>query len=159
MALLRLTSSSCRCLQSVVNLGTLIFLILGLLGLFGCYPIVYSVLKHQESSKGGASRVRAVLDLLGANSSLWHSTGFNLGGVNASGQMFSGMRGLIDPDTPAEVMERMSADGKTRLKLVFSDEFETPGRSFVSTTMTRIRCMSLLILFGLSSILETIRSG
>lgn len=44
--------------------------------------------------------------------------------------MFDQLRGLIDPDTPAEVMERMSADGKTKMKLVFSDEFETPGRSF-----------------------------
>lgn len=48
--------------------------------------------------------------------------------------MFGGMRGLIDPDTPKDVYERTSVDGKTKMKLVFSDEFETPGRSFVSTS-------------------------
>ncbi|KAF7713508.1 Beta-glucan synthesis-associated protein [Penicillium ucsense] len=38
-------------------------------------------------------------------------------------------RGLIDPDTPKEAMTKMNADGR-EWKLVFSDEFNMPGRSF-----------------------------
>jgi beta-glucanase (GH16 family) len=38
-------------------------------------------------------------------------------------------RGLIDPDTPKEVMTRTSYDG-TKQVLVFSDEFNTDGRAF-----------------------------
>jgi beta-glucanase (GH16 family) len=37
--------------------------------------------------------------------------------------------GLIDPDTPQSAMTRKSHDGSTQ-KLVFSDEFNTPGRTF-----------------------------
>jgi hypothetical protein len=38
-------------------------------------------------------------------------------------------RGLIDPDTPEEAKTRQSHSGKTQ-KLVFSDEFNTAGRTF-----------------------------
>ena len=38
-------------------------------------------------------------------------------------------RSLIDPDTPANVQTKTAADG-TKLKLVFSDEFNTDGRTF-----------------------------
>jgi beta-glucanase (GH16 family) len=37
--------------------------------------------------------------------------------------------GLIDPDTPDSVMSRTAADG-TKQVLVFSDEFNTDGRTF-----------------------------
>lgn len=37
--------------------------------------------------------------------------------------------GLIDPDTPQSAMTRKSYDGSTQ-KLVFSDEFNTDGRTF-----------------------------
>ena len=37
--------------------------------------------------------------------------------------------GLIDPDTPQSAMTRKSVDGSTQ-KLVFSDEFNTDGRTF-----------------------------
>jgi len=37
--------------------------------------------------------------------------------------------GLIDPDTPGSAMTRKAYDG-TELKLVFSDEFSKPGRTF-----------------------------
>lgn len=37
--------------------------------------------------------------------------------------------GLIDPDTPKSAMTRTSHDG-TKQKLVFSDEFNTDGRTF-----------------------------
>lgn len=37
--------------------------------------------------------------------------------------------GLIDPDTPKSAMTRTSADGSKQV-LVFSDEFNTDGRTF-----------------------------
>ncbi|RDL35729.1 Concanavalin A-like lectin [Venustampulla echinocandica] len=39
-------------------------------------------------------------------------------------------RGLIDPDTPDSVKTRKSAYGGSDLKLVFSDEFSQPNRTF-----------------------------
>lgn len=59
--------------------------------------------------------------------------GYNIGGINASGQVptLTGNWGLIDADTPQEAYTRTSwADGKTRLRLVFSDEFNLDGRTF-----------------------------
>ncbi|KAI4102444.1 MAG: hypothetical protein L6R37_004383 [Teloschistes peruensis] len=38
-------------------------------------------------------------------------------------------KGLIDPDTPKTAMTKQAADGTT-LNLVYSDEFNTPGRTF-----------------------------
>lgn len=56
----------------------------------------------------------------------------NLGGRNATGYLpvIPGLRQLIDPDTPDEVHEKVDyVNGKT-WQLVFSDEFNTEGRSF-----------------------------
>jgi beta-glucanase (GH16 family) len=39
-------------------------------------------------------------------------------------------RGLIDPDTPNSAMTRQSTFDDSTLKLVFSDEFNTPNRTF-----------------------------
>lgn len=61
------------------------------------------------------------------------SGAFNLGGSNATGQIpeFIGNFGLIDQDTPQAAYKKTSqADGKTEMLLVFSDEFNTDGRSF-----------------------------
>lgn len=57
--------------------------------------------------------------------------GFNIGGINASGQIAEiGNFGLIDKDTPQDVYTKTSyIDGST-LELVFSDEFNTDGRTF-----------------------------
>lgn len=40
--------------------------------------------------------------------------GYNLGFINSTGQIakISGQRGLVDPDTPAEVRTRKGFDGK-----------------------------------------------
>lgn len=58
-------------------------------------------------------------------------TAFNLGGVNGSGQVPEsvGSFGLIDSDTPTEKYSITSNAGET-WELVFSDEFNTPGRTF-----------------------------
>jgi beta-glucan synthesis-associated protein KRE6 len=39
-------------------------------------------------------------------------------------------QGLIDPDTPSSAKTKTAADGTTQLQLVFSDEFNTDGRTF-----------------------------
>ncbi|EGO27663.1 glycoside hydrolase family 16 protein [Serpula lacrymans var. lacrymans S7.9] len=58
--------------------------------------------------------------------------GFNVGGINASGQIpvLSGNWGLIDSETPKEAHTKPSWNGGSDMELVFSDEFNTPGRTF-----------------------------
>lgn len=58
--------------------------------------------------------------------------GFNIGGINASGQIPSlGNYGLIDNDTPQSVYTRPSyTEPSVELQLVFSDEFNVEGRTF-----------------------------
>jgi beta-glucan synthesis-associated protein KRE6 len=57
--------------------------------------------------------------------------GFNLGGINGSGQIpdLLGFPGLIDIDTPASALTRTGSDGNL-YDLVFSDEFNIDGRTF-----------------------------
>ncbi|TEB39747.1 glycoside hydrolase family 16 protein [Coprinellus micaceus] len=57
--------------------------------------------------------------------------GFNIGGINGSGQIpeFPQLPRLIDPDTPDEVYTRTGHDGH-KYNLVFSDEFNRDGRTF-----------------------------
>lgn len=56
---------------------------------------------------------------------------FNVGGVNSTGQVpdIPGLPTLIDKDTPAAALTRTGFDGR-KYVLMFSDEFETPGRTF-----------------------------
>lgn len=58
--------------------------------------------------------------------------GFNLGGINASGQIpdIPGNWGLIDKDTPKDVYTKPSWKTGEEMELVFSDEFNEDGRSF-----------------------------
>lgn len=58
--------------------------------------------------------------------------GFNIGGINATGQIptIAGNFGLIDVDTPKEAFTKTSMDTGEELQLVFSDEFNVEGRSF-----------------------------
>ena len=57
--------------------------------------------------------------------------GFNIGGINASGQIpeLPSLPSLIDTHTPSSVFTRTGFDGKL-YDLVFSDEFEVDGRTF-----------------------------
>ncbi|TEB12334.1 beta-glucan synthesis-associated protein KRE6 [Coprinellus micaceus] len=59
--------------------------------------------------------------------------GFNLGGINATGQIAAipGNYGLIDRDTPKEAYTKKGwHDPNEEFILVFSDEFEQEGRTF-----------------------------
>ncbi|KAF7304956.1 Glycoside hydrolase family 16 protein [Mycena kentingensis (nom. inval.)] len=69
---------------------------------------------------------------------LWHFThpsrrivGFNLGGINGSGQVpqLSSFPSMIDQETPQSAYSYKGTDGK-KYNLVFSDEFNVDGRSF-----------------------------
>jgi beta-glucanase (GH16 family) len=88
-----------------------LLLILSLVALFAGYPIITFFTKSPLSRQGG----------------------FNLGGLNGSGQIpqMNGNWGLIDIDTPEELWTRPSFyDSTQELQLVFSDEFNTDGRTF-----------------------------
>lgn len=90
------------------NASALFILVAGLLTLFAGYPVINWVRTHRPKIEG-----------------------FNLGGINATGQVpqLPNMPSLIDSDTPTNVYTRTGTDGKT-YNLVFSDEFETDGRTF-----------------------------
>lgn len=90
-----------------VNAFMLFILILGLLTLFIGYPVIFYE-RHRPAKFNG----------------------FNVGGINGTGQIpLLNIPGLIDNDTPSEAFTRTGSDGKL-YDLVFSDEFNTDGRSF-----------------------------
>lgn len=97
-------------LRGWLNVSALVVLVGALITLFAAYPVIHFYTSHSRPNL---------------------STGFNLGGINASGQIPSlpGMRSLIDTDTPDSAKTRTGNDGK-KYNLVFSDEFETDGRTF-----------------------------
>ena len=57
--------------------------------------------------------------------------GYNFGGRNATGQVagIANLPSAVDKATPEVAMSRVGSDGR-RWNLVFSDEFETDGRTF-----------------------------
>lgn len=57
--------------------------------------------------------------------------GFGLSGTNSSGQVprMSSNSELVDRDTPDDALKKQGAHGDS-YELVFSDEFETDGRTF-----------------------------
>nr|BAK07632.1 predicted protein [Hordeum vulgare subsp. vulgare] len=97
-------------LRGWANAATLAALAGGLVMLFAGYPI----LSYYTSRSAGAN-----------------TAGYNLGGINSTGQYpdLGQWAKLIDDDTPAEFMTRTGFDGN-EWQLVFSDEFERDGRTF-----------------------------
>ncbi|TFK40642.1 glycoside hydrolase family 16 protein [Crucibulum laeve] len=91
-----------------MNVGALVVLVLGLIALFAGYPVIYHYTHLPPPIKG-----------------------FNVGGINGTGQIpdLPGLPKLIDPDTPESALTRTGSDGK-KYNLVFSDEFNTDGRTF-----------------------------
>ncbi|KAJ3910134.1 beta-glucan synthesis-associated [Lentinula edodes] len=97
--------------RGLTNLGCLILLGVVFVTLFAGYPLISFFTRTHMSTMGG----------------------FNLGGINGSGQIptMSGNYGLIDLETPQEQYTYTSfRDNSTELQLVFSDEFNTDGRTF-----------------------------
>ncbi|KAG6844560.1 hypothetical protein H0H87_005902 [Tephrocybe sp. NHM501043] len=97
--------------RGLMNFGCLFILGFGLLALFAGFPIITYFTKNEPTTQGG----------------------FNLGGINATGQIpsMAGNWGLIDVETPSDVYTMPAwTSGTSELQLIFSDEFNTDGRSF-----------------------------
>lgn len=96
--------------RGVANLGCLLILCLACLMLFAGYPL-YTHFTTKKPSKQG---------------------GFNVGGINATGQIpsFTGNYGLIDKTTPQNLLRKKSYMDGSDMTLVFSDEFTQDGRTF-----------------------------
>ncbi|KAG9038848.1 hypothetical protein FRB95_014397 [Tulasnella sp. JGI-2019a] len=96
--------------RGIANLGCLAILACGLVTLFAGYPIITYFSTHPITTIGA----------------------LNLGGINKSGQVpsMTGNFALIDKDTPESEYTITSFQDGSELTLVFSDEFNTDGRSF-----------------------------
>ncbi|KAI0269100.1 glycoside hydrolase family 16 protein [Russula aff. rugulosa BPL654] len=97
--------------RGIANLGCLLILVTGMLLLFAGYPVYSHFTMKQQTTQGG----------------------FNYGGTNASGQVPKLLNniGLIDPTTPKSAYTKASFQDPTQQwDLVFSDEFNTDGRTF-----------------------------
>lgn len=95
-----------------LNVATIFILLAGLIMLFGGFPIIVHF-RDDRKDEGSAT------------------AGFNLGGINSTGQVpqLGNFPSMIDPDTPAEAYTRKGFDGSD-YTLVFSDEFSVDGRTF-----------------------------
>ncbi|KAH9875112.1 hypothetical protein J1614_004601 [Plenodomus biglobosus] len=98
--------------RGFVNVGGLALLALGLLALFVGYPVLTFVDKMTEPVKGPCTGNPMCIE-----------------GKENEPLLTNLRQGLIDPDTPQDAMTRTSADGSKQV-LVFSDEFNTDGRTF-----------------------------
>lgn len=97
--------------RGIANLGCLFVLAAALLSLFLVIPVLSQLLTKKPTTQGG----------------------FNIGGINSTGQIPSipGGWGLIDVDTPKEALTKASyMNPGDQWELVFSDEFNTDGRTF-----------------------------
>ncbi|KAJ7212286.1 glycoside hydrolase family 16 protein [Mycena pura] len=103
------SSFSLFSLRGWANVTALFALLGGLLALFAGYPIIASF--GLAKSTFGA---------------------FNLGGVNGTGQvpLLLGMPTMIDAETPESAYTRNGITDGKKYNLIFSDEFNTDGRSF-----------------------------
>ncbi len=96
--------------RGLMNVGCLLILGMALITLFAGYPIITYYTTRATSTLGA----------------------YNLGGVNATGQVAAtiGNFGLIDKDTPQSAYTHTSLETGATWDLVFSDEFDTEGRTF-----------------------------
>ncbi|KAI9834877.1 MAG: hypothetical protein M1819_002785 [Sarea resinae] len=98
--------------RGIVNVGGLALITLGLLFLFIGYPALTFARKHTSKTTTCNGDPNCL----------------DVGPV----PLLQNLRtGLIDPDTPKSAQTRKASDGST-MNLVFSDEFNTPGRTFYS---------------------------
>lgn len=91
--------------RGVLNVSVLIIILAAIITLFAGYPLITHFTQHRAA---------------------WQSAN-----VNGTGQvpLLINLPSLIDPMTPTDAYSRTGLDGQD-YELVFSDEFETPGRSF-----------------------------
>ncbi len=79
-----------------------------MLMVFGGYPILTHFITKKASTNGA----------------------YNLGGINGTGQVATLLFSLIDQDTPQSAYTYTSRETGSPWELVFSDEFNTDGRTF-----------------------------
>lgn len=96
--------------RGMANVAALIVVVMGLLALFAGYPIIAHYTGHKETNMGG----------------------FNLGGSNGTGQVpvLQNLFKLVDDDTPSDAQSWTHPVDGSKYHLVFSDEFESEGRTF-----------------------------
>ncbi|CAA7270511.1 unnamed protein product [Cyclocybe aegerita] len=94
--------------RGIMNVGVIIVLLLALLCLFIFYPVL-SFYRDEAKNRAIDGNIR----------------------INATGQapVLFQMPEVIDPETPPSAMTRTGFDGQ-EYELVFSDEFNTDGRTF-----------------------------
>ncbi|KIJ29685.1 glycoside hydrolase family 16 protein [Sphaerobolus stellatus SS14] len=92
-----------------MNIGAIVIIVVALVGLFAGYPIVLFFIRHSPPQLG-----------------------FNLGGINGSGQVpvLPGLPQLIDPQTPKDALTKTGLYDGNNYHIVFSDEFNEDGRTF-----------------------------
>lgn len=103
--------------RAILNIGSLILLAAAMLTLFMGYPIIDGTRYLASSSVSNNQNA--------ANAAI-NSGPLHVGNIND----YNRFPNLIDVDTPDDVKEKLSVDGSTKMKLVFSDEFNQDGRSF-----------------------------
>ena len=117
--------------RAVFNVGTIIFLILAVLMLFAGYPILHNYTMNHNTDK-----VKQSLSQVQSHDFSYPSGSFlsRFNNSKLSKNFDKNARMLIDPDTPEDAYELKSSYSRgrknRRFKLVFSDEFNTDGRSF-----------------------------
>ncbi|OSX67481.1 glycoside hydrolase family 16 protein [Postia placenta MAD-698-R-SB12] len=96
--------------RGITNLGCLFILAVGIVTLFAGYPLISYFTKHKASTAGG----------------------FNLGGINASGQIpsMAGNYAMVDKHTPDSALKKADWMSGKEWTLIFSDEFDVDGRTF-----------------------------
>ena len=121
------THRSLRPWRALFNVGTIVLLVLAILMLFAGYPILHQYTVDKQAN----DRDTALHQLMPLNSH--YPPGFPVARANQTSQFDSKQRMFIDPATPSSAYELKSTFSKNngkKFKLVFSDEFNTDGRSF-----------------------------
>ena len=98
------TGSSFFNTRGVLNILTLALIAMALLMLFLGYPVIIEIRRRLSDYELGVSSGTRMTNIA--------------------------QRGLIDPDTPKTAMSRTSDEDGSKWHLVFSDEFNTEGRTF-----------------------------
>lgn len=115
--------------RGMLNVGALVVLTIGLLVLFIGYPVLYVDCTLVRGSRADYFHSTFVHTMTKEERTPCTGNPLCILGKENEPLLKNIRTGLIDPDTPKKYLERTSHDG-TKQKLVFSDEFNTPGRTF-----------------------------
>ncbi|CAD6945187.1 hypothetical protein CF336_g418 [Tilletia laevis] len=108
--------------RGLLNVGFLLIVCISVITLFVGWPVLYYANTLSNHALWGPKATAL------PEGPTWINVIDNNGSSQRTTQ--SPLRGLIDQDTPASAMNKTSSDGKRKMKLVFSDEFNEDGRTF-----------------------------